>query len=112
MNRTELLKRLMNKPVVFNVEGFGEFKVKGMNTMDYLFAAASSQLDEEGNMNQEKYFASLVVRCVMDMEGERIFKDEDLDVVAESDISFVLPLALKVQELTGIDKSGKQLKKN
>ncbi|AFC58285.1 hypothetical protein [Vibrio cholerae] len=111
MNRNELLKRLMNKPVKFTVDGYGDYFVKGMNTMDYLFAAAQSETDEHGNMNQESYFAALVVRCVLDENKQRLFKDEDMQILKEADISFVLPLALKVQELSNLS-TGEDLKKN
>ncbi|WP_318128349.1 MULTISPECIES: hypothetical protein [unclassified Vibrio] len=110
MNRKELLKLLTNKPVEFEVEGYGKYFVKGMNTMDYLFAAAQSEADENGEMNQEGFFAALVVRCVLDENKKRLFKDEDIEVVKEADISFVLPLALKVQELSNFT-SGEEVKK-
>ncbi|KAB0285470.1 hypothetical protein F2P58_23450 [Vibrio fortis] len=111
MNRTELLKKLTNKPVKLTVEGFGDYLVKGMNTMDYLFAAAESATEEEGVLNQERYFGALVVRCVLDTKGKRVFTDEDITTLAEADISFVLPLALKVQELSGVLSSEDDVKK-
>lgn len=112
MNRLELLKKLENKPIDFTVEGFGDFKVKGMNTMDYLFAAAHSGVGESGEMKQESYFAALVTRCVMDKAGKRLFTDDDVTALTEADISFVLPLALKIQELSGVDKGTDELKKS
>ncbi|HCG9221670.1 TPA: hypothetical protein NJ626_000243 [Vibrio parahaemolyticus] len=111
MNRTDLLKKLVNKPVPFTLEGYGECLVKGLNTMDYLFAAAAAATDEADVLNQEKYFAALVVRCMLDTKGKRIFKDEDLDQIAEADISFVLPVALKVQEMSGVLSTEDDVKK-
>ncbi|MDP5253375.1 MULTISPECIES: hypothetical protein [unclassified Vibrio] len=104
MDRKALLKKLTNKPVEFEVEGYGRYFVKGMNTMDYLFSASQSELSDDGEVNQEGYFAALVVRCVLDENKQRLFKDEDLETLKEADIAFVLPLALKVQELSNLGK--------
>lgn len=104
MDRKELLKKLTNNPVKFEVEGYGSYFVKGMNTMDYLFSASQSETNESGEVNQESYFAALVVRCVLDENKQRVFKDEDLETIKEADISFVLPLALKIQELSNLGK--------
>lgn len=110
MNRKELLKKLMNKPVAITIENYGDYLVKGLNTMDYLFAASNSA-DEEGNITQEKYFASIVVRCTLDTDGKRLFADEDLEVVTEAEAGFVLPLALKIQELSGTLDTEEDVKK-
>ena len=114
MNRKTLLNKLQNKPVALSVEGFGDYMVKGMNTMDYLFAAAESSVEgaEDGVLNQDRYFAALVARCTLDLEGKRVFLDEDVDVLSEADISFVLPLALKIQELSGVLSTEDDVKKD
>lgn len=108
--RLELLKKLNNEAVDITVDGFGDFKVKGMSTGDYLYAA--SYIGGENTANQDNYFAALIVRCVMDTDGHRIFNDEDLEVVAQADAGFVLPLALKVQTLSGNLNSEEDAKKD
>ena len=111
MNRTELLKKLINKPEPIEVVGYGTYLVKGMNTLDYLFAGAEAS-DEKGELNQEKYFAALITRCVLDSKGKRLFKDEDLEVLTEGDAGFILPLALKIQELSGVLGTEDDVKKS
>lgn len=106
MNRNELLKRLVNKPEEITVEGYGTFKVKGMSTADYLYAAAQSasgvsENAEEAEVDQDAYFAALVVRCTLDEHGKRIFKDEDITELKAGDAGFMLPLALEIQRLSG-----------
>ena len=109
MNRTELLAKLNNKPVELDVDGYGTFRVKGMSTGDYLYAA--SYIGEGETASQDTYFAALIIRCVQDSEGKRLFKDEDLATVAQAEAGFVLPLALKVQALSGNLTSEDDVKK-
>lgn len=111
MNRSELLKRLINKPESITVEGYGTFKVKGMSTSDYLYAAANSASDADGEVDQDAYFAALVVRCTLDEKGKRVFKDEDIENLKTGDAGFMLPLALEIQRLSGSLNSETDVKK-
>lgn len=110
MNRKELLQKLLNKPEEITVEGFGTYRVKGLSTADYLFAASQTVKDEGDS--QDYYFAALVTRCLLDAKNKRVFKDEDIKVLAEGDANFVLPLAMKIQEMSGTISTEDDVKKD
>lgn len=109
MTRKELLQKLLNKPEEVQVEGYGTYRVKGLSTGDYLFAA--SQTIKDSGDKQDHYFAALVARCVLDENNERIFTDEDINVLADGDAGFILPLAMKVQQLSGSLATEEDVKK-
>jgi hypothetical protein len=109
MNRKELLKKLLNVPVAISVEGYGDYKVKGLSTSDYLFAAANAGSEDE--IQQETYFAALVARCTLDLNNKRLFSDDDLNILSEAEAGFILPLALKIQTLSGNLETEEDVKK-
>lgn len=110
MNRKELLSKLLNKPVPIEIEGYGNYMVKGLSTADYLFAASNT--GDGDIINQEMYFAAIVARCTLDENKKRIFSDTDLEVLAEAEAGFILPLALKIQQLSGNLESEGDVKKD
>jgi hypothetical protein len=109
MNRKELLKKLLNVPVAITVEGYGDYKVKGLSTSDYLFAASNAGNEDE--VKQEMYFAAIVARCTLDAKNKRVFADEDLYILSEAEAGFILPLALKIQSLSGNLETEEDVKK-
>ena len=111
MNRADLLKKLVNKPQSVTIDGYGDYKVRGLSTSDYLFAASHSTVDGEDKMDQDAYFAALVARCVFDTKGKRLFKDEDVEILKAGDATFILPLALEIQALSGSLNSEADVKK-
>tara|TARA_Y100001951_G_C11261365_1_gene252726 strand:- start:589 stop:927 length:339 start_codon:yes stop_codon:yes gene_type:complete len=111
MNRAELLKRITNKPVAVSIDGYGDFKVKGMSTSDYLYAAAHGMDEGSETMNQDRYFAALVTRCALDVKGKRIFTDADLADLTSGKAEFILPLALEIQKVSGALNNEEDVKK-
>jgi len=109
MNRKDLLKKLLNVPVPITIEGYGDYKVKGLSTSDYLFAAANTGSGE--TIQQEMYFAAIVARCTLDATNKRVFADEDLKILSEAEAGFILPLALKIQSLSGNLETEEDVKK-
>jgi hypothetical protein len=109
MNRKELLKKLLNVPVAITIEGYGDYKVKGLSTADYLFAASNTGDGE--SINQEMYFAALVARCCLDLKNKRVFADEDIQILSEAEAGFILPLAMKIQQLSGNLETEEDVKK-
>jgi len=109
MNRKDLLKKLLNVPVAISVEGYGDYKVKGLSTSDYLFAASNAGTEDE--VKQEMYFAALVLRCTLNAQNKRVFADEDLQLLSEAEAGFILPLAMKIQSLSGNLESEDDVKK-
>jgi hypothetical protein len=109
MNRKELLKKLLNVPVPISVDGYGDYKVKGLSTSDYLFAA--SHVGNESTIQEESYFAAIVARCTLNLKNERVFTDEDVKILSEAEAGFILPLALKIQQLSGNLESEEDVKK-
>ena len=80
-----------------------------MSTSDYLFAA--SHVGTENAIQEETYFAALVARCTLNLKNERVFADEDVKLLSEAEAGFILPLALKIQQLSGNLESEEDVKK-
>lgn len=98
MTREQLLNR---KPLTRDVEvdGLGTVHVRKLTQLE----VEKCRRDYAGN--EEKTVAGLryvVMRCVVDDEGKRIFNDNEMDKVGELDFVQVRTLAEAITDFSGL----------
>jgi hypothetical protein len=98
----------------------GEVRVRGAMAFEMdayeqsLFATKGVGTDKpEVIANADNSKARLVVKCVVDLEGERLFKDEEAAKLGKKSSSAINRLFQKIQHLSGRTKAARdELEKN
>jgi hypothetical protein len=97
------------------VDGLGEVYVKGLSGKErdvwegsLLVGSGKRQRVDHANLR-----AKLVVRCIVDADGNRLLKDDDVETIGEMRADQLAPLYDKAAELSGLsEKDMDALKKS
>ncbi len=96
MNAAKLLKSLQRKVLTVEVEDMGEFNVTGLTVSEFLDVSQHAE-------NQDLFFATAIAHGVLDEKGEKLFKQEDIEVLAgSSNVNFTMTLGSKILELSNM----------
>lgn len=85
----------------------GKVRVRGL-TLAQRDEYEASVIDSRGkriSLNRENLRAKLIVRCVIDANGDRLFKDEDAPAVGHLPAAALEPLFEASQRLSGLSPS-------
>ena len=102
----EDLLSLRNQPPKepFEFPGRGTVVVHGLSNLETSQWRAGCDQDDKGRINDEYADAKLIVRCVHDAEGKRIFTAEHITRIVDLPELILSPLVAKCMKVCGIGK--------
>lgn len=83
----------------------GTVRLRGLSVAEWLGFRKEQDADGDG-------MSAIVVRCLIDDKGNRLFTDEEAPVIARQNAVVVARLAVKAQELSGATLTQEQQEKN
>ena len=107
ITRESLLKKAELKTEVIKLDD-GEIVAKELSAEDYA-ATLESPLskDSAGKYDSRRFTSLLVVRCITDKKGNRIFTDEDAEPLRNGSMTFLCKLAAPVNRVNGLEGDAK-----
>lgn len=101
LNKAELLNAMRLKTEVVKIEG-GEVVVSEMGAADYIQLWSTAPHKEDGTIDMSKFTPMLVTYSVVDAENNRIFSDEDVEVLSRSASGPFTKLAAAARRVNGM----------
>jgi len=102
------------KIVQVDVPDFGTVHVKGLSAAEYDdFEASCIVVGESGDMTRRANRPHLIRHCVVTPEGTKVFRDDQIEMLAGLDSWITTPIANKAMELCGLGaKEAESIAKN
>jgi hypothetical protein len=102
LTRESLIKESALKTEVIKFES-GEAVVRELGADEYLDALDSPFAKTDGKYDGPKFTALMVVRCLYDKKGKRLFTDEDGEQLRKGSFALYRKIVAVVNRVNGLD---------